>query len=132
MSSLLGALPSDQLKTSSQSLSLQFGPLFYTLSPRPRRKTGQAQPSCSTKGATLDITSSTATLSLPTLGSRFSCGAISSTDHEGRQFWLLAAEREDIGLLVHADEKLPAFVELEVARKPLLLNHWIHPWRSTA
>jgi hypothetical protein len=25
------------------------------------------------------------------------CGCISSTDHEGRQFWVVAAEREDAG-----------------------------------
>jgi hypothetical protein len=42
------------------------------------------------------------------------CGCISSTDREGRQFWVVAAEREDAGrLIVHADEKLTAFMELE-------------------
>ena len=36
---------------------------------------------------------------------------MSSTDHEGREFWLFAAEREDVGrFIVHA-----AFVELEAA-----------------
>jgi hypothetical protein len=44
----------------------------------------------------------------------WNCGSISSTDHEGRQFWVVAAEREDAGrFVVHADEKLTAFVELE-------------------
>ena len=44
------------------------------------------------------------------------CGCISSTDHEGRQFWVVAAEREDAGrFIVHADEKLTAFLELEAA-----------------
>jgi hypothetical protein len=44
------------------------------------------------------------------------CGCISSTDHEGRQFWVVAAEREDAGrFIVHADEKLTALVELEAA-----------------
>jgi hypothetical protein len=43
-------------------------------------------------------------------GSR--CGCISSTDHEGRQFWVVAAERENAGrFIVYADEKLMAFME---------------------
>ena len=43
-------------------------------------------------------------------------GCISSTDHEGRQFWVVAAEREDAGrFIVHADEMLSAFTELEAA-----------------
>jgi hypothetical protein len=38
------------------------------------------------------------------------CGSISSTDHEGRQFWVVAAERGDAGrFIVHADEKPTAF-----------------------
>ena len=44
------------------------------------------------------------------------CGCISSTDHEGRQFWVVAAERDDAGrFTVHADEMLTAFIELESA-----------------
>jgi hypothetical protein len=44
------------------------------------------------------------------------CGCISSTDDEGRQFWVVAAEREDSGrFIVRADEKLTAFLELEAA-----------------
>jgi hypothetical protein len=44
------------------------------------------------------------------------CGSISSTDHEGQQFWVVAAEPEDAGrFIVHADEKLTAFLELEAA-----------------
>jgi hypothetical protein len=44
----------------------------------------------------------------------WSCGCISSTDQEGRQFWVVAAEREDAGrFVVRADEKLSAFLELE-------------------
>jgi hypothetical protein len=43
-------------------------------------------------------------------------GCISSTDHKGRQFWVVAAERENAErFVVHADEKLTAFVELESA-----------------
>jgi hypothetical protein len=42
------------------------------------------------------------------------CGCISSTDHSGRQFWVVAAERSDAGrFIVHADQELPAFLELE-------------------
>jgi hypothetical protein len=42
----------------------------------------------------------------------------SSTDDEGQQFWVVAAEREDgERSIVRADEKLTAFVELERAIK---------------
>src|SRR5215510_1173477 len=48
----------------------------------------------------------------------WSLGCISSTDHEGRQFWVAAAERENAGrFIVRADEKLTAFVELESATR---------------
>jgi hypothetical protein len=44
------------------------------------------------------------------------CGCVSSTDHEGRQFWVAAAEREDAGRsIVHADEMLIAYLELQAA-----------------
>jgi hypothetical protein len=44
------------------------------------------------------------------------CGSILSTDDEGRQFWVVAAERSDAGcFIVYADEKLAAFLELEAA-----------------
>jgi hypothetical protein len=44
------------------------------------------------------------------------CGSISSTDQEGRQFWVVAAERERAGrFIVRADEKLTAFLALESA-----------------
>jgi len=43
-------------------------------------------------------------------------GWVSSTDHEVRQFWVVAAERENAGrFIVHAAEKLTAFLELEAA-----------------
>jgi len=52
------------------------------------------------------------------------CGCISSTDHEGRQFWVVAAEREDAGrFIVNADQELPAFLELESAIKTHRHNH---------
>jgi hypothetical protein len=44
------------------------------------------------------------------------CGCISSTDHEGRQFWVVAAEREDAGrFFVHAHDMPTAFLELQAA-----------------
>jgi hypothetical protein len=44
------------------------------------------------------------------------CGCISSTNSKGRQFWVVAAERSDAGrFIVHADEKLTAFLELQAA-----------------
>jgi hypothetical protein len=46
----------------------------------------------------------------------WNCGCISSTDHEGRQFWVVAAEREDAGrFIVRVDEKLRGFLEVEAA-----------------
>ena len=54
----------------------------------------------------------------------WNCGCISSTDHEGRQFWVVAAERSDAGrFIVHADRELPAFLELESAIKTHGMNH---------
>jgi hypothetical protein len=42
------------------------------------------------------------------------CGCISSTNHDTKQFWVVATEREDAGrFIVHADEMLTAFRELE-------------------
>jgi hypothetical protein len=42
------------------------------------------------------------------------CGSISSTDDEGRQFWVVAAERSDAGrFIVRADGKLTAFLNLK-------------------
>lgn len=46
----------------------------------------------------------------------WNCGCISSTDHKGRQFWVVAAERKDAGrFIVHADEMRTAFLELQTA-----------------
>ena len=54
----------------------------------------------------------------------WNCGCISSTDHKGRQFWLVAAEHEDAGgFIVHADQELPAFLELESAIQTVRHNH---------
>jgi len=58
----------------------------------------------------------------------WNCGCISSTDHEGRQFWVVAAEREDAGrFIVHAEERLTAFLELQAAIHRQLepgMNYW--------
>jgi hypothetical protein len=46
----------------------------------------------------------------------WNCGCISSTDHKGRQFWVVAAERSDAGrFIVRADEMRTAFLELQAA-----------------
>jgi hypothetical protein len=46
----------------------------------------------------------------------WNCVCISSTDHKGRQFGGAAAEREDAGrFIVHADEMVTAFLELQAA-----------------
>jgi hypothetical protein len=43
----------------------------------------------------------------------WNCGCISSTDQKGRQFWVVAAEREDAGrFIVHAHDMPTAFLEL--------------------
>jgi hypothetical protein len=44
------------------------------------------------------------------------CGCISSTDHKGRQFWVVAAEREHAGrFIVRADHRCTAYLELRAA-----------------
>jgi hypothetical protein len=46
----------------------------------------------------------------------WNCGCISSTGQDGRQFWVVAAERQDTGrCIVHADKVLTAFLELHAA-----------------
>ncbi len=41
---------------------------------------------------------------------------MATTDRGGRQFWVVAAERQDAGrFIVHADEVLTAFMELQAA-----------------
>ena len=47
-----------------------------------------------------------------------------STDYDGQQFWVVAAEREDAGrFIVYADQELPAFFELEAAIQTDRHNH---------
>jgi hypothetical protein len=46
----------------------------------------------------------------------WNCGCISSTDHNGRQFWVVAAEREDAGrFIVHAHDMAAALLEPQAA-----------------
>jgi hypothetical protein len=45
----------------------------------------------------------------------WNCGCISSTDHEGRQFWVVAAERDAKRFVVHAHNMSTAFLELQAA-----------------
>ena len=43
----------------------------------------------------------------------FSWGCVATVDREGRTIWVVAAERNAQRFIVHADEKLTAFLELE-------------------
>jgi hypothetical protein len=48
---------------------------------------------------------------------------MATTDGKGRPIWVVAEERSDSGrLIVHADQELPAFLELESAIPPLFLR----------
>jgi hypothetical protein len=47
----------------------------------------------------------------------WSWGSVGSVDREGRTIWVVAAERDGQRFIVHADEKLTAFIELESATK---------------
>ena len=53
----------------------------------------------------------------------WNCGSMATTDGKGRPIWVVAAERSDAGrFIVHADQELPAFLELESAIPPLFLG----------
>jgi hypothetical protein len=46
----------------------------------------------------------------------WNCGCMATTDGKARSIWLVAAERSDAGrFIVHADQELPAFLELQSA-----------------
>jgi hypothetical protein len=46
----------------------------------------------------------------------WNCGSIATSDDKGRPIWIVAAERNDAGrFIVHADQELPVFLELESA-----------------
>jgi hypothetical protein len=45
----------------------------------------------------------------------WNCGSMTTTDGKGRSIWVVAAERNDVGrFIVHADQELPAFLELRI------------------
>jgi hypothetical protein len=49
---------------------------------------------------------------------------MATTDGKGRPIWVVAAERSDAGrFIVHADQELPAFLELESAIQTHRHNH---------
>jgi hypothetical protein len=47
--------------------------------------------------------------------SGWSWGCVATVDRERRTTWVVAAERDAQRFIVHADEKLTAFLELESA-----------------
>ncbi|SRR6266705_733199 len=47
--------------------------------------------------------------------SRLELGCVSARDYKGRTIWIVDAHRDGKRFVVHADEKLRAFLELEVA-----------------
>jgi hypothetical protein len=54
----------------------------------------------------------------------WNCGCMATTDGKGRPIWVVAAERRDAErFIVHADQELPAFLELESAIKTHRHNH---------
>jgi hypothetical protein len=54
----------------------------------------------------------------------WNCGDMATTDRQGRPIWIVAAERNDVGrFIVHADQELPAFLELESAIQNDRHNH---------
>ena len=48
----------------------------------------------------------------------WSWGCVSAVDRDGRTIWIADAHRDGKRFIVHADEKLTAFVELESAIRP--------------
>jgi hypothetical protein len=51
-------------------------------------------------------------------------GCVASVDREGRTIWVVAAERDAQRFIVHADEKLTAFLELQSAIRGQNGNHY--------
>jgi hypothetical protein len=57
----------------------------------------------------------------------WNCGSMATTDGKGRSIWVVAAERSDAGrFIVHADQELPAFLELKSA---IQTDRHNHEWR---
>ena len=66
-------------------------------------------------------------------GYSWNCGCISITDHEGRQFWVAAAEREGAGrFIVHAHDMPTPFLEKQNGRRFGNSNRMIllDPWNA--
>jgi hypothetical protein len=54
----------------------------------------------------------------------WNCGCMATTDGKGQPIWVVAAERKGAGrYIVHADQELPAFLELESAIQTHRHNH---------
>ena len=69
----------------------------------------------------------------------WNCGCMATTDRKGRSIWVVAAERSDAGrFIVHADQELPSFLELESAIKPTsiimsaIARNQMKSWEITA
>jgi len=45
----------------------------------------------------------------------WSCRSVATVDSKGRAIWVVAADREGKRFIVHSDEKLTAFLELQAA-----------------
>jgi hypothetical protein len=59
----------------------------------------------------------------------WSWGCVSALDREGRTIWIVDAHRDDgRRFIVHADDKLGAFVELE--RQVLTVTFYLAPIRA--
>jgi hypothetical protein len=59
----------------------------------------------------------------------WSWGCVSALDSEGRTIWIADAHRGDGGrFIVHADEKLSAFIELE--RQVLTVTFYSNPFND--
>ena len=56
----------------------------------------------------------------------WSLGCVSAMDRDGRTIWIADAHRDDgKRFVVHADEKLTAFVELEAAVEPFSASSFL-------
>jgi hypothetical protein len=55
----------------------------------------------------------------------FSVGRVSAVDLEGRTIWIVNAHRDEKRFVVCADEKLTAFLELELAIRAVGFSDWL-------
>src|SRR5436190_8802697 len=85
-------------------------------SPRPRRKSSKAQPRCSTRRSHARRKMKSWEIIADNLTKAgFSWGCVATADAGGRTIWIVDAHREGQRFIVHADEKLTAFLEAESA-----------------